>query len=161
MAYVSQELKAKLAPTIKAICKKYGVKATLSVRNHSSLVLTVKQGSIDFGGDRIGRIRVQRNGNVDKGRGSGASGQNQVIFKIVFNGGFIAIYGRKYIFPKNGFHIFFDQINLLNAARGYKRAIAFFGIMNGDSSKSLIRRQVQPFHLVGRNPPLRIEPKPG
>jgi hypothetical protein len=46
-------LTAKLAPTIKAICKKYGIKATLSVRNHSSLVLTVKQGSIDFGGDRI------------------------------------------------------------------------------------------------------------
>jgi hypothetical protein len=53
MAYMSQEHKAKLAPTIKSICKKYGIKATLSVRNHSSLVLTVKQGNIDFGGDRI------------------------------------------------------------------------------------------------------------
>ncbi len=51
MAYMSQEHKAKLAPTIKAICKKYGVKATLSVRNHMSLVLTVKQGSIDFIGN--------------------------------------------------------------------------------------------------------------
>ncbi len=53
MAYMSQEYKARLAPTIKAICKKYGVKATLSVRNHSSLVLTVKQGNIDFGGSYI------------------------------------------------------------------------------------------------------------
>jgi hypothetical protein len=51
MAYVSQDLKAKLAPKIKAICKKYGVKATLSVRNHLSLVLTVKSGKIDFIGD--------------------------------------------------------------------------------------------------------------
>ena len=51
MAYFSQEHKAKLAPTIKAICKKYGIKATLSVRNHSSLVLTVKQGNIDFYSD--------------------------------------------------------------------------------------------------------------
>lgn len=51
MAYFSQEHKAKLAPTIKAICKKYGVKATLSVRNHMSLVLTVKQGNIDFIGN--------------------------------------------------------------------------------------------------------------
>lgn len=51
MAYMSQEHKAKLAPTIKAICKKYGVKATLSVRNHMSLVLTVKQGTIDFVGN--------------------------------------------------------------------------------------------------------------
>jgi hypothetical protein len=48
MAYMSQEHKAKLSPTIKAICKKYGIKATLSVRNHSSLVLTIKQGSVDF-----------------------------------------------------------------------------------------------------------------
>lgn len=48
MAYVSQELKQKLAPKIKAICKKYKVKATLAVRNHSTLVLNIKEGSIDF-----------------------------------------------------------------------------------------------------------------
>lgn len=51
MAYMSQEHKARLAPTIKAICKKYGIKASLSVRNHSTLVLTVKQGTIDFYAD--------------------------------------------------------------------------------------------------------------
>lgn len=51
MAYMSQEHKAKLAPTIKAICKKYGVKATLSVRNYSTLVLTVKSSGIDFIGN--------------------------------------------------------------------------------------------------------------
>lgn len=51
MAYMSQEHKAKLAPTIKAICKRYNVKASLSVRNHSTLVLTVKQGPIDFIGN--------------------------------------------------------------------------------------------------------------
>jgi hypothetical protein len=48
MAYVSQEMKAKLAPTIKAICKKYGVKASIAVRHHSTLVLNIKQGDIDF-----------------------------------------------------------------------------------------------------------------
>ena len=51
MAYVSQELKAKIAPQVKAICKKYGVKATLAVRHHSTLVLNVRQGSIDFIGN--------------------------------------------------------------------------------------------------------------
>lgn len=51
MAYVSQELKAKLAPKIKEICKKHGVKATLAVRNHSTLVLNIKQGRIDFIGN--------------------------------------------------------------------------------------------------------------
>lgn len=51
MAYVSQELKQKLSPKIKSICKKYGVKASLAVRNHSTLVLNVKQGNIDFIGN--------------------------------------------------------------------------------------------------------------
>jgi hypothetical protein len=51
MAYVSQELKAKLAPTIKSICKRYGIRASLAVRNHSTLVLNIKQGDIDFIGN--------------------------------------------------------------------------------------------------------------
>lgn len=48
MAYVSQEMKAELAPAIKAILKKYGIKGSLSVDNHSTLVLTIKSGKIDF-----------------------------------------------------------------------------------------------------------------
>jgi len=48
MAYVSQELKSKLSPKIKSICKKYGVKASIAVRHHSTLVLNVKSGKIDF-----------------------------------------------------------------------------------------------------------------
>ena len=48
MAYVSQDLKKSLSPKIKAICKKYGVKATLAVRNHSTLVLNISEGKIDF-----------------------------------------------------------------------------------------------------------------
>jgi hypothetical protein len=51
MAYVSQDRKKALAPKIKAVCKKYGVKATLAVRNHSTLVLNVKSGPIDFIGN--------------------------------------------------------------------------------------------------------------
>jgi hypothetical protein len=48
MAYVSQERKQSLAPAIKAVLKKYGVKGSLSIRTHSSLVLTIKSGKIDF-----------------------------------------------------------------------------------------------------------------
>ena len=48
MAYMNQERKAKMAPKIKAILTKYGVKGSLSVRNHSTLVLTLKSGKIDF-----------------------------------------------------------------------------------------------------------------
>ena len=51
MAYMSQEKKAKIAPVVKAICKKYNIKASLAVRNHSTLVLNVKQGDIDFVGN--------------------------------------------------------------------------------------------------------------
>ena len=48
MAYVSQEKKAQLAPAIRAVLNKYNVKASISVRNHSTLVVTVKSGNMDF-----------------------------------------------------------------------------------------------------------------
>ena len=48
MAYMSQEKKAKLAPTIKSILKKYNIKGSLAVRNHSTLALNIKSGPIDF-----------------------------------------------------------------------------------------------------------------
>lgn len=48
MAYMNQERKAERAPAVKAICAKYGIKASLAVRNHSTLVLNVKSGVIDF-----------------------------------------------------------------------------------------------------------------
>ncbi len=48
MAYVSQEMKAKIAPAVKALLKKYGLKGSLSVNHHSTLVLTVSSGRIDF-----------------------------------------------------------------------------------------------------------------
>jgi hypothetical protein len=49
MAYVSQEMKSKLAPTIKAVLKKYKMKGTIAVRSHSTLVVNIKEGVIDFG----------------------------------------------------------------------------------------------------------------
>lgn len=48
MAYFNQEKKAKIAPAIKALCKKYKVKASLAVRNNSTVVLNIKSGAIDF-----------------------------------------------------------------------------------------------------------------
>ena len=48
MAYMSQERKAKLLPAMKAVCDKFGVKASYAVRNHSTLVISVKQGKLDF-----------------------------------------------------------------------------------------------------------------
>jgi hypothetical protein len=48
MAYMSQERKAQIAPVIKGICKRYGIKSSLAVRHHSTLVLNIRQGDIDF-----------------------------------------------------------------------------------------------------------------
>ena len=48
---MSQERKAEIAPVVKAICKKYGVKASLAVRHHMTLVLNIKSGKIDFIGN--------------------------------------------------------------------------------------------------------------
>ena len=70
MAYVSQELKAELSPAIKTVLKKYSVKGTIAVRHHSTLVVNIKSGVIDFignynevtGGDLHGNPRL---GNID------------------------------------------------------------------------------------------------
>ncbi len=48
MAYMNQERKAKIATALKPILSKFGVKGSLSVRNHSTIVLTLKSGKIDF-----------------------------------------------------------------------------------------------------------------
>jgi hypothetical protein len=48
MAYVSKEMKLNLAPAIKAVLKKFNLKGTISVRNHTSLVVKIKSGPIDF-----------------------------------------------------------------------------------------------------------------
>ena len=41
-------MKKKLAPAIKAVAKKYGMKVTIGVDNHSSLVVRVKEGALAF-----------------------------------------------------------------------------------------------------------------
>lgn len=48
MAYMTQEMKKAIAPQVKALLKKYGLKGSLSVQHHMSLVLTLKSGGIDF-----------------------------------------------------------------------------------------------------------------
>lgn len=65
MAYMNQERKKQLAPAIKAVLKKYGMKGTIAVRNHSSLVVNIKEGALDLLGaaqkhnDEYARMRGQ------------------------------------------------------------------------------------------------------
>lgn len=51
MAYMSQKRKKELAPKIKDILKGYCLKGTLSVRHHSTLVLNITEGELDFLGN--------------------------------------------------------------------------------------------------------------
>ncbi len=48
MAYMSQETKVKIVAAVKPILKKYGLKGTFAVRNHSTIQLNLKSGKIDF-----------------------------------------------------------------------------------------------------------------
>jgi len=51
MAYVSEQVINKARAALKALNKEYGVKATLSGKNSSSLTLKISEGSIDFIGN--------------------------------------------------------------------------------------------------------------
>jgi len=48
MAYISQQDKKDLAPSIKAVLKTYGMKGTISINHYSSLVVTIQSGVLDF-----------------------------------------------------------------------------------------------------------------
>lgn len=48
MAYMNQEKKAKIVAAVKPLLKKYGIKGTFAVRNHMTICLNIKSGSIDF-----------------------------------------------------------------------------------------------------------------
>ena len=64
MAYMNQERKAQLAPTIKAVLAKYGMKGSISVDNYSTLVVTLKEGKLDLIGEanRFNREYAERRG---------------------------------------------------------------------------------------------------
>jgi len=63
MAYMSQEKKNRLAPKIKEVLNKYGVKGTISVNNYSTLVVTLRSGPLDFDVEYLGNQRGGRDVN--------------------------------------------------------------------------------------------------
>jgi len=62
MAYMNQEKKAAIVAAVKPILKKYGIKGTFSVRNHSSICLNIKEGKIDFIKNFNETVQVQPGG---------------------------------------------------------------------------------------------------
>lgn len=71
MAYFSQERKKAMEPKIKAVLKKYGLKGSLAVQNHSTVVLNIRSGEIDFITNFEECIRTGSR-NVMEGRGDGS-----------------------------------------------------------------------------------------
>jgi hypothetical protein len=65
MAYMNQETKAKIVAAVKPILKKYGIKASFGVRHHSTIVVNIKSGSIDFIGNFIETIRSQPGRDIE------------------------------------------------------------------------------------------------
>ena len=51
MAYFSQQMKKEREPAIKALLKEYKIKGRLGVNHHSTLVLNITEGEIDFLGN--------------------------------------------------------------------------------------------------------------
>jgi len=68
MAYFNQEMKKQKAPKIKEILKKYNMKGSLSVDNHSSVCLTLKSGRLDFSADHqnINTYHIDKHFDGDK-----------------------------------------------------------------------------------------------
>ena len=60
MAYMDQDRKKIISQAVKPVLAKYGVKGSLSVRNHMTILLTIKEGKLNFWKDR----------NMDAFRGS-------------------------------------------------------------------------------------------
>ena len=77
MAYMNQERKAKIAQALKPILAKYKVKGSLSVHNHSSIVLTLKSGAIDFIGNS-NKVCGSDHYQVARGFTPNTSGHSQV-----------------------------------------------------------------------------------
>ena len=48
MAFISQQDKKTLAPAIKAVFKKYGLKGTISIQHHMTLCANVSAGRLDL-----------------------------------------------------------------------------------------------------------------
>ena len=60
MAYYNQSRKKEAAPKVKALLKKYGLKGTLSVENHMTVVLTISSGDLDFISNYNETVRLPR-----------------------------------------------------------------------------------------------------
>ena len=105
MAYMNQEHKAQIAPVVKKICKKYGVNASLAVRNHSTLVLNIKSGVIDFIGNFNENIDVRDpTGSLGYRKADHSLDVNPYWYKEYYSGKTLAFLTEIFTAMNNGNH---------------------------------------------------------
>ena len=67
MAYMNQEKKKMLAPGIKKVLKKYGLRGSIGVRHYSGLVVNIWEGPIDFINNwKPNNCKAEEGKNVDQ-----------------------------------------------------------------------------------------------
>jgi len=105
MAYMNQQRKAEIAPVVKAICKKYGIKATMAVRHHSTLVLNIKSGKIDFVENYInGNPHKMTEEAANRVRNSGSIDVNPYWYQEHFTGTALKFMKEVFAAMNNGNH---------------------------------------------------------
>lgn len=60
MAFMNQEKKARLAPQIKVVLKKYGAKGSISVKHHSTLVVTIAESPFGVESGAVNHYGIDR-----------------------------------------------------------------------------------------------------
>lgn len=81
MAYMSQDTKKSIAPKIQKLAKEYGIKCTLALQHHSTIILNINSGKLDFIENYNAQIREANKTNLfDHGRlASESDGHIQII----------------------------------------------------------------------------------
>jgi hypothetical protein len=85
MAYISQTEKQAIAPVIKKLLVKYGVKGTLSITDNSTLKLTIRSGKIDFIKDYNNTCSKNYSGSFSFRENNGHMDINQYHFERHFS----------------------------------------------------------------------------
>lgn len=104
MAYITQAEKQEITPVIKALLKKYGLKGSLSIDNHSTIVLKIKSGKLDFIGNYYACLETRPHDRSYVQKGLKAINPNPYWFKEQYTGevlefltsAFVALKGKEW-----------------------------------------------------------------
>ena len=137
MPYVTKEDKIEISNKIKPLLKKFGLKGTLSVHNHSTLVLTIWNGPINFisNFNEVAGDRFSYNDRFEPIT-SGYMQINEYHYKNHFSG--VALEALSEIIPEMRTKDFFDDTDIMS---DYFNRSYYFSINIGTWEKPYIFNQ--------------------